>query len=152
VQDIVTEVGFYHMTRSSSEETLPSLLGHTLTAGKRAVVRAGSQTRVDALDLALWRAPEPVWLPHGTAAIGQAEWQPIWLTCEQDVPNRATYLFLVDGTVASDTERFERVFDLFDGNLPDQVVEARARWATAKALGHTVAYWRQEPKGWKRAG
>lgn len=148
----MTEIGFYHLTRSSADAALPALLGRTLAAGKRAVIRLRDEIRVVALDGALWHASEPIWLPHGTAGFGQAEWQPIWLTCTQDVPNQATYLFLLDGVAAPDIERFERVFDLFDGNAPEQVTEARKRWSDAKTLGHILAYWRQEPKGWTRAG
>ncbi|WP_264811938.1 DNA polymerase III subunit chi, partial [Gluconacetobacter johannae] len=35
----MAEIGFYHLTRSSLEQALPPLLGRTLDAGRRAVVR-----------------------------------------------------------------------------------------------------------------
>ena len=34
----MTEVGFYHLTRSGADQALPQLLGRTLAAGQRAVV------------------------------------------------------------------------------------------------------------------
>jgi DNA polymerase-3 subunit chi len=148
----MTEIGFYHLTRTSAEDTLPALLGRTLAAGKRALVRCHDAARVEALDAALWRAPEPIWLPHGTAKMGDAPLQPIWITSDAEVPNGATYLFLLDGVQAADIAMFERSFDLFDGNEPDAVAAARLRWTEAKAAGHTLAYWRQESKGWVRAG
>ena len=148
----MSEIGFYHLTRSAAAEALPALLGRTLQAGRRAVVRCRDAARVEALDEALWRAPEPVWLPHGTARMGDAALQPIWITDDDAVPNQASFLFLLDGLDAGDLAAFERVFDLFDGNDPSQVEQARQRWARAKAAGHALAYWRQEPKGWIRAG
>ena len=85
----MAEVAFYHLTRSGLEDTLPRLLGRTLEAGARAVVRCAGAGRLAELDAALWLCPEPAWLPHGTAATGEAELQPIWLTTEDDVPNGA---------------------------------------------------------------
>ena len=148
----MAEVGFYHLTRSTAEDALPPLLGRTLSASRRAVVRCADADRAELLDAALWRAPEPVWLPHGTARTGHAALQPIWITADAEVPNDATFLFLLDGVTAADASRFERIFDLFDGNDPAAVTAARQRWSEAKAAGHTLAYWRQEPKGWARAG
>lgn len=148
----MTEIGFYHLTRSAAADALPPLLGRTLSAARRAVIRCRDAARVEALDAALWRAPEPIWLPHGSARLGHAPLQPIWITDDAEVPNGATFLFLLDGVQGSDLARFERVFDLFDGNDPGAVAEARRRWSEAKAAGHALAYWRQEPKGWARAG
>ncbi len=147
----MSEIGFYHLTRTTAEDALPALLGRTLQAGKRAVVRCRDDARVAALDAALWRAPEPVWLPHGTSATGDADIQPVWITADEDVPNGASFLFLLDGVAQPAGALFERVFDLFDGNDPEAVAEARLRWSAAKADGATLAYWRQEPRGWTRA-
>ena len=147
----MAEIGFYHLTRTGADEALPPLLGRTLAADRRAVVRVGDVARATALDAALWQAPEPIWLPHGTAATGDAELQPIWIAVDAAVPNGATFLFLLDGVAAPDADRFERVFDLFDGNDPEAVAAARLRWSGHKTAGHALAYWRQEPKGWVRA-
>ncbi len=148
----MTGISFYHLTRSGAEEALAPLLGRTLQAGHRALVRCRDEARVEAVDAALWRIPEPVWLPHGTKRMGEAALQPVWIAADPEVPNGATFLFLLDGVRAADADRFARVFDLFDGNDADAVTDARARWAEAKARGHAPAYWKQEPKGWIRAG
>ncbi len=113
--------------------------------------------RVQALDEALWRTPDPAWLPHGSAKLGHAALQPIWIAPGPDaglpveVPNAASYLFLLDGVTAQ-IDRFERAFDLFDGADEQAVAAARQRWSALKAAGHTLAYWRQDAKGWSRAG
>ena len=143
------QVGFYHLTRTSVDAALPPLLGRTLAAGARAVVLCGSPERVATLDQALWAAPSPDWLPHGTAASGHADAQPIWLTEQEESPNGARYLFLLDGRTAQ-LPAWDRVFDLFDGADPAALTAARARWTRAKADGAELTYWKQTETGWSR--
>jgi DNA polymerase-3 subunit chi len=145
----MAEIGFYHLTRSSAEQTLPQLLGRTLAAGQRALVVCADAERVAALDAALWTCEQPDWLPHGTAAMGSPELQPIWIATDDANPNGAAFLFLLDGADA-DLSRFTRVFDLFDGNDLSSVQAARDRWRTAKAGGHALTYWQQTSKGWEK--
>ena len=146
----MAEIGFYHLTRIALGQALPQLLARTVAAGQRALVLCGSEDSVKALDKALWLAPEPDWLPHGTPADGDPEVQPIWLATEADAPNGARFLFLVDGADTDRLSSFDRVFDLFDGNRDDAVIAARSRWKAAKAAGHTLVYWQQGPSGWVR--
>ncbi len=146
------ETGFYHLTRTTPDAALPALLGRTLAAGQRALVRLGSEARVAALDDLLWASTDPAWLPHGTTRTGHAPLQPIWLTASDDCPNGARYLFLLDGVRAEDAAGFDRVFDLFDGGDPEAVVAARLRWAAAKAAGGPLTYWQQGERGWVRGG
>ena len=100
----MTEIGFYHLTRTALDQALPKLLGRVLAQSGRAQVLLGNAERLAALDDALWKCADPDWLPHGSAAQGHAEMQPIWLTAE-DAPaaNGARFLFLVDG---ADSARF----------------------------------------------
>ncbi len=146
----MAEVGFYHLTRSSLEQALPALLGKTLAAGQRAAVLCGDVARIAELDAALWRCAEPDWLPHGTAADGDADLQPIWLAADDAAPNGARFLFLVHGAESVRLGAFDRAFDLFDGRDPDAVQAARRRWSAVKADGHTPIYWQQSERGWQR--
>ena len=146
----MAEIGFYHLTRTALEVALPKLLGRVLEAGGRAVVKAASEERVAALDTALWLCPDPDWLPHGTRATGEAVLQPIWLTTEDEAPNGARFLFLVEGATSARLDDFERVFDLFDGRDEVAVAAARQRWTAAREAGHTLTYWRQTARGWER--
>lgn len=148
----MTEVGFYHLTRTGPDEALPALLGRTLAAGERAVVRAGNDARVAALSEALWASQDPDWLPHGSARTGHAALQPIWLTTEGDNPNGARFLFLLDGLACPDLLAWARVFDLFNGGDAAAVTAARGRWSAAKDLGATLAYWQQTERGWSKKG
>ena len=146
----MSEIGFYHLTRTALGQALPQLLARTVAAGQRALVMCGTEDSVKALDRTLWQAPEPDWLPHGTESDGDPDLQPIWLTTAEAAPNGARFLFLVDGAASSRIGDFDRVFDLFDGNREDQVAAARRRWTAAKAAGHSLSYWQQGPKGWTK--
>ncbi len=146
----MAEIGFYHLTRSGSDQALPALLGRTLAAGQRAVVICGSSDRVAALDAALWLCPEPDWLPHGSVATGEADLQPIWLTTDDEAPNGARFLFLIDGAGSVRLDQFDRVFDLFDGNDEKAVATARTRWKAGKDGGHALTYWQQTLRGWEK--
>ena len=147
---MTVEVGFYHLTRTGPDQALPQLLGRTLAAGQRALVLCRDAERVAALDAALWQCADPDWLPHGTAADGDADLQPIWLSTEDTSPNGARFLFLIDGAQSTRVGEFDRVFDLFDGKDDAAVAAARERWAAAKSAGHTLTYWQQGPRGWEK--
>jgi DNA polymerase-3 subunit chi len=144
----VTEIGFYHLTRSSLAQALPRLLTRTLASGQRAVVMLSSADDLDTLSMALWAQPD--WLPHGSAAEGDPDLQPIWLSLDADPLNGARFLFLIDGAQTDRLDGFDRVFALFDGNDPDTVEVARTRWREAKAAGHMLTYWQQTDTGWQK--
>jgi DNA polymerase-3 subunit chi len=146
----VADIGFYHLTRTGPDKALPQLLGRTLAAKQRAVVLCADAERVTALDAALWQSAEPDWLPHGTAADGDADLQPIWLTTDDAAPNGARFLFLLDGARSERLGEFDRVFDLFDGKDEAAVQAARERWRAAKDAGHSLTYWQQSAKGWEK--
>ena len=146
----MTEVGFYHLTRTPLAQALPRLLERTLAAGERAVVRLPAAGQVAALDAALWDCATPDWLPHGSEADGDPELQPIWLTAAEEAPNGARFLFLVEGAEAAELGAFTRVFDLFDGGDPAALAAARRRWQAARAAGHALSYWQQTARGWEK--
>ena len=148
----MVEIGFYHLTRTGLADALARLLDRTMKAGQRALVLCPDAARLKALDTALWACPEPAWLPHGGAADGDADLQPVWLSVAPEPVNGARFLFLVDGADTDQSNNFDRVFDLFDGNDAEQVAAARARWLSAKANGHALTYWKQGPRGWEKGG
>jgi DNA polymerase III subunit chi len=144
----MTEIGFYHLTRSNLTQALPQLLARTLAAGQRALVLGADAAGLDAISVALWA--QPAWLPHGSVADGDPDLQPIWLTGEPEPLNGARFLFMVEGAQTDRLADFERVFDLFDGNDPEAVAAARLRWMLAKEAGHVLAYWQQTEASWRK--
>lgn len=146
------QVGFYHLTRSRLEEALPRLLEKVLEAGQRAVVRVADGEQLELLNRALWTYRRESFLPHGTRADGFAERQPIYLTAGLENPNGARVLVLVGGASTEGMADYARCLDLFDGNDPEAVAAARARWRAAREAGHELVYWQQkEGGGWQRA-
>ena len=107
----MTEVRFYHLQRKTLEQALPQLLEKTLERGWRAVVMAGSEARVEALNGLLWTYTREGFLPHGTKKDGYAERQPVWLTDSDENPNNANVLFLVDGAESSRIGEFDLCCD-----------------------------------------
>lgn len=148
----MADIAFYHLTRTDLAHALPPLLGRTLAAGQRAVVRCVSDAGLAALDKALWESNDPEWLPHGTPADGDPDLQPIWLATDDAAPNGARFLFLVEGAETERLADFDRIFDLFDGNNEAAVAAARQRWRLAKAAGHALTYWQQGATRWEKKG
>ena len=148
----MTEILFYHLHRQPLERVLPTLLQKSIERGWRVVVQASSEERVAALDAHLWTFREDSFLPHGTAREAEAREQPILLTVDDDNPNGANVRFLLDGTgVPADAAAYQRIVLLFDGEDPDALAAARARWSEAKAAGFDVTYWQPDEDGrWQR--
>ena len=81
--------------------------------------------------------------------------QPIWLTSENDNPNRADFLFLTDGAEANieEIQQYERVFNIFDGNSTESVEKARIFWRELKQQSVDIFYWQQNQSGaWEQKG
>ena len=146
------DISFYHLTRTRLEAALPQMLEKTLERGQRAVVRAGSAERVEALNGWLWTYKDRGFLPHGSAKDGHAARQPIWLTEKDERPNDAQVLFLTDGAVSGEElAEFERCAVLFDGNDDSALAAARAQWTGLKDAGHDLTYWQQTDEGrWEK--
>lgn len=143
----MTQIGFYHLLGLPLDQALPKLLEKAVAAGHKVVVLAGTPERVEHLNAHLWTYGEGSWLPHGSAADGDAAMQPIWLTDQDENPNGAAVVVLCDGMVPTRMDGFARGLDLFDGNDPEAVQAARERWKTWKAAGHQLVYYQQTDRG-----
>ena len=149
--EVVTEVLFYHLERQPLEHVLPTLLEKSLERGWRAIVHAGTQERLEALDVALWTYRDESFLPHGMANEGPPERQPVFLTTSDENPNAAKIRFLVEGAEIANLGDYDRVVYLFDGRIEEAVVAARQSWKAAKDGNHDVTYWQQAASGkWER--
>ena len=148
----MTEILFYHLQRQPLERVLPTLLEKSLERGWRVVVQAASEERAEALDAHLWTFRDDSFLPHGTWREAEAREQPILLTIDDDNPNGARVRFLLDGVpLPADVAAYDRIVLLFDGEDPDAVAAARARWSEAKQNGFEATYWQPDDNGrWQR--
>jgi DNA polymerase III subunit chi len=148
----MTEILFYHLKGQTPEQVLPALLLKSIERGWRVVVQASSEERVEALDAHLWTWRDDSFLPHGTWRDAEAAQQPIMLAVNDDNPNGAIVRFLIEGAaMPNDAAAYQRVVVLFDGEDPDAVETARARWNEAKSAGFEVTYWQADGRGgWRR--
>lgn len=150
---MLTDFGFYHLTRSTLDDALPRLMSKMAATGKRTLIRLGVPERIEVLDRLLWTFEADSWLPHGNSLEPFAERQPILLSAQPSGnPNNAAFLVLIDGADASDAVGFERVLELFDGNDDQAVGQARKRWSWAQSQGFECVYWQQNQRGgWQLA-
>ncbi|MGJ4996678.1 DNA polymerase III subunit chi [Bradyrhizobium sp. HKCCYLS3077] len=148
----MTEVLFYHLQNMTLESVLPPLLEKSLERGWRVVVQATSEERADALDAHLWTYRDDSFLPHATWRVADAADQPILLAVEESNPNRAHVRFLVDNApLPSDSQNYERMVLVFNGDDPDALAAARSAWTDCKARGFEVTYWQADERGrWQR--
>ncbi|HCX69285.1 DNA polymerase III subunit chi [Parvibaculum sp.] len=147
----MTEVLFYHLQNAPLERVLPQLLERSLERGWKVIVKAGGPERLEAINSALWTYSDDSFLPHGTRNDGPAALMPVFLTVEDDNPNEANVLFLVDGAKPASIGDYKRCVLMFDGNDEMAVGAAREQWKAIKAEGHDATYWQQSTEGrWEK--
>jgi DNA polymerase-3 subunit chi len=146
----MTETLFYHLERRSLEDVLPGLVEKSRARGWKALIRADSADRADAIDTLLWTYDDRSFLPHAQLGDGEAARQPVLITMEEGNPNAAQIVFYVGGTQPadwSDLNDLSRIVLLFDGRDATALAAARAAWKGAGAAGHDVTYWKETPSG-----
>lgn len=144
-------VMFYHLTRSTPEQTAAQLLPRALQAGWRVMVRSADPKRLAALDAALWRLGEEDFLPHGLEGGPQDADQPVLLGTGT-IANGAEALMLLDGSPVDPAEAapLQRVWVVFDGMDEAAVGGARGQWKTVVAAGIPAQYWSEESGRWEK--
>ena len=142
-------IDFYHLQKSTLEEALPKLAMKAYETGKKIKIKIGNELRVDFLNAALWTFDEESFLPHGIKKEGNADLQPVFLSADDENPNGAVLLFLVDGATAGfeKISAFERVFYNFNGNSEDELQKARIAWKAFKQDDRECHYWQQNDVG-----
>jgi DNA polymerase-3 subunit chi len=146
----MTETLFYHLERRSLEEVLPGLVEKSRQRGWKALIRADTADRADAIDTLLWTYDDQSFLPHAQFGDGEAMRQPVLITVEEGNPNSAEIIFYVGGAGPSDWAGLgglSRIVMLFDGRDEAALASARAAWKDARGAGHDVTYWKETPSG-----
>lgn len=145
----MSRIDFYHLQKQTLEDVLPKLLTKAYQTGKKIKITVGTPERVEFINSHLWTFDDESFLPHGTKKDGFSSAQPIYISSEDDNPNNAEFLFLVDGAEEKieKLNEFERVFNIFDGNIEDSLNFARKYWKHLKDSGAEVHYWQQDALG-----
>ena len=141
---------FYHLTRSSAEDTVTSLLGRAVGVGWRIMIRGRDEDRLSRLDTQLWLHPENSFLPHGMSGGPDDAAQPVLLG-NGPITNAATAMMLLDGAEVAllEAQSLTRVWLIFDGNDPAALAAARGQWKTLTDAGIAAQYWSEETGKWQ---
>lgn len=142
---------FYHLTRSTPQETMATILPRALSAGWKVMLRGTDEQALTALDTALWIHPDDGFLPHGLEGGPHDADQPILLG-QGAIANAAEGLMLIDGaeTTPSEAEALQRVWVLFNGADEAALNGARRLWTTLTSAGLAAQYWSEESGRWEK--
>jgi DNA polymerase-3 subunit chi len=143
----MTEVRFYHMQTKQLEQALPEVLEKAVGGNRRVVVKAANQNQVEQINNLLWTYRENSFLPHGSEKDGHSDDQPIWITSEDENPNGADVLVLINGAISERICDFSLCCEFLDGRDEEAVTSARERWKQYKEDGFDLTYWQQSSTG-----
>jgi DNA polymerase-3 subunit chi len=152
----MTEILFYHLQVQPLARALPRLLEMSLERDWHVCLQTRTEEKCAALNELLWNYSEDGFLPHGTAADGDAEFQAIYLTTGSENPNDAQIRFFVESAqiapvLAATAQAYDRIVLMFDGNDENELNDARAQWKALKETGANLAYHQQtETGGWEK--
>jgi len=139
---------FYHLTRSTAEQTLRTILDRALATGWRVMIRGTDMAELKRLDARLWQHPADGFVPHGVEGGADAD-QPVLLGLGR-IGNAAKGLILLDGATTDPDEarEVERVWILFDGADSARLAEARTQWKRLTEAQIPAQYWSEESGKW----
>ncbi|GLS87608.1 DNA polymerase III subunit chi [Cypionkella aquatica] len=142
---------FYHLTRSTPQATMATILPRALSAGWKVMLRGTDLEALQNLDTALWTDRDDSFLPHGLAGGPHDAMQPILLG-QGAIGNAAEGLMLVDGaeTTPAEAANLQRVWVLFDGADDVALAGARRLWTALTTAGLAAQYWSEESGRWEK--
>ena len=142
---------FYHLTRSTPQSTMATILPRAMAAGWRVMLRGTDPAALERLDLALWTDDDASFLPHGLAGGPHDADQPILLGLGA-IGNAAQGLVLIDSAETDPAEALslERVWVLFDGADDTALAHARGLWKRLTGAGMAAQYWSEDGGRWEK--
>lgn len=150
----MSELWFYHLTRSRMEQVLPMLVERALAHGWRVAIRVDEAAMVTRVDDLLWQAAPPErFLPHGLALAANAAAHPVVIGQGDVAVNQPDYLIALGGAAIApeDCAALRRAVLLFDGQDEAALNAARAHWRAFVEAGISLQYWSQESGTWQMA-
>lgn len=141
---------FYHLTRSTAEGLVPSLIAKSRQAGWRVELRGTDAARMARLDDLLWQGEG--FLPHGLAGGPHDAFQPVLLTVAGQEAAGADCLIAIDGAAVDPVEcaTARRVCVVFDGDDPAALEGARNQWRALTGAGVAAEYWSEAGGRWEK--
>lgn len=149
----MTHINFYHLTQTDKMRALPRLMEKVVDAGQRAIIWSEDIQSIDMMNTVLWTYSTKTFIPHGVKVDGFSARQPIYLTTQDENPNRASVIAVMDEVIPDFVDSFEKCLYLFNGKDREHTQLARQQWKAMKDKGYSLDYWKQGSKGnWEKVG
>lgn len=139
---MAAEISFYHLTTTPLTRALPQLVEKAYENDMRVMVLADKAAIKD-IDETMWTSHQSKFIPHGTT---NPEVQPIYISDELLNDNRPV-LAITNGKEYDGSGEYKKVFDIFDGNIENDLKAARVRYKSYKDKGFEIKYWAQDENG-----
>lgn len=142
------QIDFYHL-RDADLATPVAMLAHkTVASGQKLLVLGKKDSFTDISDK-LWSYRPDSFLAHGVDAAEGNDHACVWLSSDiQENQIEAHYLVLTAGLEVQDVNKFQRIFNVFDGTSETAVAAARDSWRRWTALEQvTCRYFSQDEQG-----
>lgn len=142
---------FYHLTRSTEEDLIRTLLTRAMAQGWRVLLRGTDDAALRRLDTRLWTEPADGFLPHGMQGGPADADQPVLLG-KGPATNAAHGVILTGGALSTPAEAaaLQRLWVLFDGGDQDAVSGARSLWRQLTEGGVDAEYWSEDSGKWAK--
>ena len=144
----LSQIDFYHLRDADMATPLAMLAHKTVTSGHKLLILAQKNSHA-AISERLWSFRPDSFLAHAADENEGHEHAQIWLTSDVAANQiDARFLALTAGLEPPEVQKFERVFNLFDGTSEPAVSAARDSWKRWSGTGDlTCRYFVQNEQG-----
>ena len=145
----MSEVFFYHLTKTTLEIALPKILERALSEKWSIEIRTSANTNLDEISNAIWRGPEESFLPHCLEDHEDLQDYPIVL-CKSPLKDWRDCLIVVDQADLKENEvkNYKRVCLIFDAKIEVELSKARKSWKKLSEEGIKTIYWSEDKGRW----
>ena len=145
----MSEVFFYHLTKTTLEIALPKILERALSEKWSIEIRTSANTNLDEISNAIWRGPEESFLPHCLEDHEDLQDYPIVL-CKSPLKDWRDCLIVVDQADLKENEvkNYKRVCLIFDAKIEVELSKARKSWKKLSEEGINTTYWAEDKGRW----
>ena len=147
-EQALLQIDFYHLRDADLATPLAMLAHKTVASGHKLLILAQKDSH-EAISERLWSFRPDSFLAHAADECKGYEHAKIWLT--SDVATNqigARFLALTSGLEPPEVQKFDRVFNLFDGTIETAVSAARDTWKRwSKTDDVTCRYFVQDVAG-----
>tara|TARA_B100001057_G_scaffold170648_1_gene171447 strand:+ start:90 stop:593 length:504 start_codon:yes stop_codon:yes gene_type:complete len=147
-EPVLSQIDFYHLRDSDMATPLAMLAHKTVASGHKLLILAQKDSHA-AISERLWSFRPDSFLAHAADENEGHEHAQIWLTSDVAANQiDARFLALTAGLEPPEVQKFERVFNLFDGTSEPAVSAARDSWKRWSGTDDvTCRYFAQDDQG-----